>query len=217
MMASVDDFVDVRPVHMYATRRSPRKRWLRRAVLAETGLVAILGIYFGLSSPPEHDVSSYGGVKVAYTADWDGSYPVYALGPLAPTVSLSVARCEAWHIAHSGICPDDAALAVHYWPRLEDRSHQLYVGLFSCDPSPQHLNLEYSANRLYIHCHSSGPLVSIGHRGEQITPAPTIALLVVPTSGMSVGPLSVVEEDRVERWIADKVSQTALGVVTITS
>ena len=126
-------------------------------------------------------------------------------------------RCQAWKqgTGGRGTCPDDAVLARDYWPELTQTSATLYVGLTAyCDTSRPHFNVERVGRSLTLHCHSAAPWLG-QQRTMGVMAEPLTILVLIPTSQLGPGPLSVYREDRVERWLSDQVGVAFLGTVTI--
>jgi hypothetical protein len=174
-------------------------------------------IYFGgvaIGAPVEHDVLPEGHTPIT----WEVAEPSgYTYGPLAPTTSLTNARCQSWLQDHPGTCPDEQTLAGMYWTKLDQAPQTVYVGILStCETAPGHFNVEYFQGILTMHCHSAGRLVNVWQGPHSDARAQVVSLLVaVATAGMKRGPLWIYREDRVERWISDIVRLELIGVVTI--
>jgi hypothetical protein len=144
--------------------------------------------------------------------------------PISPTQSLDDVRCQLWHAdfhnLHRGDpCPNGAILAASYLQRMNQSPATLYVGWGPCGSvSPFEsgvsggFNVEYIAasQTVIIHCYVARAWLSApGPRGVY-TIAP-LQLLLVPTSGILPGILSIVEDDRVEHLIGDQSSESPLG------
>lgn len=135
--------------------------------------------------------------------------------------SIADLRCEVWHSGawtnagyrpNTGPCPDDATLALTYWPQLSQSPKTLYLAWTRCSV----FNVEYFAfNRtLVIHCFTAGTLI------PTVTLPGVVAqrfldLVLVPTEAMSPGSLSVIEDDRVEHFIGDYSNEVVLATATI--
>lgn len=205
--------------------RRPAPRWQQIAATmgCATPLVLVLLVVVAnvAGAPPEHAVISKGGQTVAFqVAFQDPKFGHVASSPIAPTTSLADARCQAWRQTRSAPCPDSSSsLAREFWPTLQETPGMLYVGTI-CDTSTAHFNVEYvpiSGGRLYLHCHSTAPWISFQRPEMGVTAQIVTTLVVVPTSELGFGQLSVWEEDRVERWLDDQINLTELGVVTLST
>jgi hypothetical protein len=135
--------------------------------------------------------------------------------------SLTNVRCQIWHAGrftgqqvtpNTGPCPDDATLALAYWPQFSQRPKTLYLAWSRCWV----FNVEYVASNrtLVIHCFTAGTLI------PTVTLPGVVAqrfldLLLVPTDAMSPGSLSIIEDDRVEHFIGDYSNEVVLATATI--
>jgi hypothetical protein len=133
--------------------------------------------------------------------------------------SLANLRCQIWHTGrftgqppNTGPCPDDATLALAYWPQFSQSPQTLYLAWTRCFV----FNVEYIASNrtVVIHCFTAGTLI------PTLTLPGVVAqrfldLLLVPTEAMSPGSLSIIEDDRVEHFIGDFSSEVVLATATI--
>jgi hypothetical protein len=187
------------------------------AVLVTIPLVLSL-MYFGgiaIGEPVEHDVLPEGHTALT----WQVAEPSdrYTYGPLVPTTSLANVRCQSWIQDHAGTCPNEQTLAGMYWTKLEQAPQTLYIGAFLCDTTRPHFNVDYFDRRLTLHCHRTARLINPwrGPHSDAGPGAAFIQLLIVPTSSMTPGRVSICLEDRIERRFSDIVSTKLIGVATI--
>jgi hypothetical protein len=135
--------------------------------------------------------------------------------------SLADVRCQIWHAGrftgqqvtpNTGPCPDDATLALAYWPQFSQSPKTLYLAWSRCWV----FNVEYIAlNRtLVIHCFTAGTLIPTV-RLPGVVALSFLSLLLVPTDAMSPGSVSIIEDDRVEHFIGDYSSEVSLATATI--
>jgi hypothetical protein len=196
-----------------------RKRaiWLSLGV----GLAGLLLVAF--VAPPVHDIHSPNGV--AMNVRVVDSSPQVMYVPITPTQSLDDVRCQLWHadshnLHKADLCPSGASLATSYLSQLTRSPATLYVGWLPCgsvsaygESGVSHgFNVEYIASNrtVIIHCYLARAWLSApGPRGVYAV-AP-LQLLLVPTSGILPGNLSIVEDDRVEHLLGDQSSESPLG------
>ena len=186
---------------------------LGAAILIFAGAVA--------GAPSEHDILSYGGHSIAYQlVESTSLFPQQmVVGPIAPTTSLTNARCEAWLQAHSEACPAATTLEATYWPALQPATRTLYVGVQSwgCVLTPRHFNVELLPSNLVLHCHATAPLVNTERPAMGVAAPPHTTLLIVSTASWPSGDIRVSRENRVDRWFSADVQQWLLGVIRITT
>jgi hypothetical protein len=168
-------------------------------------------------SPQAHDVHSPNAIPIRVQT------AASRTDALITTASESIAdlRCQIWHAGgnngqgyrpNAGPCPDDATLALAYWPQFSQSPKTLYLAWTRCFV----FNVEYIAfNRtLIIHCYTAGTLIP-DIRLPGLGPPAFLDLLLVPTDAMSPGSLSIIEDDRVEHFIGDYSSEVLLATATI--
>jgi hypothetical protein len=186
------------------------------AVIIELAQLLVLAELF--VSPQAHDIHSPNGIPIRVrTAASNG--PVLVI-----TASESVAdlRCQVWHAGevtgqgfrpHAGPCPDDATLAAAYWPQFSQSPKTLYLAWKRCFV----FNVEYIASNrtLIIHCYTAGTFIPPAPQLPGVVAESTRDLLVAPTGAMSPGSLSIIEDDRVERFIGDYSTEVQLATATI--
>jgi hypothetical protein len=136
--------------------------------------------------------------------------------------SIADLRCEVWHSGgwtnsgyrpNTGPCPDEATLALTYWPQLSQSPKTLYLAWTRCSV----FNVEYIAfNRtLVIHCFTAGDSVPTFFSPGGVVAQRFLDLLLVPTDAMSPGSLSIIEDDRVEHFLGDSSTEVQLATATI--
>jgi hypothetical protein len=78
-------------------------------------------------------------------------------------------------------------------------------------------NVEYIASNrtLIIHCYTAGTFIPTSLQHPGAAALATRDLLVVPTDAISRGSLSIIEDDRVERFIGDYSTAVPLATATI--
>jgi len=210
--------------------------WAKQA--APVGAASLLTLLLGLAllllaatiagAPPEHDIVPIGTHALKVRVVTSLAFPAIShvwgpvWGPIGPSTSLAFVRCAAWQEGHASGCPDEFALAKAYWPELTPEPATIYVGLLwpYCIASAPHFNVEYSggvtSTNVTLHCHHTLPWAGgPSERGSNTAAPPSLQLILVPTAGMSAGPVWVYREDRTERWIQDDSQITLLGQVMI--
>lgn len=203
----------------------PVARWALRVaavvLLTSPVLFAILILVSSVAgAPPEHAVRTPGATPIGYEVAYSTTYLNGSLvaGVAAPATSIDEFRCAAWRAGgQPGGCPDSAELAKTLWPNVKQAPDTLYVGLraSTCQTVPDHLNIEYQDGRLVLHCHVAAQWLYFARSTMGVAAQPAIALLTMPTGAMSHGKLTVVLENRVERWLFDQVTTVELGTVAI--
>jgi hypothetical protein len=190
---------------------------VRRIAIGCLTLPLVLAVLVSIASvagaPPGHDSITVGGHSIAYEV---ATSSMRIFGPIAPTTSLADARCEAWLQGHTGDCPDKGTLAAAYWPDLQVTPRTLYIGVQGfCDLDPHRFNLEVNRPFLVLHCRQVAPWVNLRRVATGASAAPLTSLLIVSTATWLPDQYWIYREDRVERWFFDSVTQTVLGVVSI--
>ena len=185
------------------------------------GAAMLLGTAAVLTwTPVAHPVHTPGAKTVSARAiAQEGGRP-FALLELAPSLSLSEVRCEAWQQTNADRpCPADAVLQ-HFWPEVAQSARTLYFGISSfCVgfEAAASLSLEFldAARQLLIHCVSTASWVSFRRTMPGVQAVPLTDLVLVPIGQMPPGQLSVVKDDRVEHLLGDASTLTLLGRVEI--
>ena len=207
-------------------------RWADMGPAARAGRVAAIGCFtlpalFAFlalanaiaGAPPEHAITTAGATPIDYQVGYGAGFANgrVVAGLAASSTSLDDFRCAAWRASgREQSCPTATELAKTLWPGVRQTPGTIYVGIYSssCYPSAGHLNVEYYAGRLVLHCHVAAPWVKFErHLGGG--PPPSIELVMIPTAGIPHGTLTVVLDDRVERWLNDQVTTSLLGTVAI--
>jgi hypothetical protein len=178
-----------------------------------------LAVASAAGAPPLHHVLSPGARAIGHqVGDQNGINAVRQA--IAPTTSLTQARCDAWRQRETTPCPDDSTLEKTYWPAVRQAPHTIYVGVLNtCDvvPLDDRFDVEYAGRSLTLRCYSVEAWVrpragaAMGTRGLIAS-----ALVIVPAIGIPPGRLAIYREDRAERWFFDDVRTQFLGAVTLT-
>src|SRR5260221_844980 len=122
-----------------------------------------------------------------------------------------------WRVgqSQSSVCPAAATLAAQYFPKLTQSPSTLYVVWLGCpyDVHADGFNVEYQPSRraVVIHCYVARPWVWTQPRTMGAEPRPLATLLLVPTSSIPAGPVSVIEDCRVEHFGSDQSTESQLG------
>jgi hypothetical protein len=138
-----------------------------------------------------------------------------------PSESLSDVRCAIWRGRHSqdSLCPDAAALATIYFPNLTQRPATLYIPWFWCAYTMfgDGFNVEYQPSRraVVIHCYLTRPYVWRQPLTSIAAMEPTLSLLLVPTASLPSGPVSVIEDSRIEHLVGDQSTEYQTRTATI--
>ncbi len=140
----------------------------------------------------------------------------------AASESIADLRCQVWRAGgftlggyrpNTGPCPDDATLALAYWPQFSQRPKTLYLAWTRCWV----FNVEYIAfnQTLVIHCFTAGDSVPTFFSPGGVVAQRFLDLLLVPTDAMSPGSLGIIEDDRVEHFLNDSSNEVVLATATI--
>ena len=137
-----------------------------------------------------------------------------------PSQSLTDVRCAIWRVGHAETCPDAATLAGLYFPQLTQSPSSLYVPWLWCAYSSfgaDGFNVEYLPTRraIVIHCYLARPFVWTQPRTMIARAQTALSLLLVPTTLLPGGPVSIIEDDRIEHLVGDQSSEARLGTATI--
>lgn len=201
-------------------------RW-RIAWLSAGAAVALL-LVIAFVAPPAHDVHTSDGLAIkAHVAYPNPSLPIFAM---KPSESLGDIRCQQWRAdfrnpQRADPCPDDATLAKRYWSQLVQTPNTLYLAFPpSCAQDVGGQSVDYGFNAEYLgssrtvilHCYYAKPWF-IWHTSSPMGTAaiPPIVLLLVPTNGISSGPLSILEDYRIEHLVGDWSNESTIGTATI--
>jgi hypothetical protein len=167
-------------------------------------------------TPPAHEVHAPEATAVEahfFALGWvpmDGALP-------APTMSVDQMRCEVRRSTSSSPCPDAATFARELWPGLAQTPMTLYVALAgpsvtSSDPSGFNVEYDRTSRTLFVHRYASQALF-VPHLADETPGAglqPNIELLVVSTSTIPSGTITVVEDDWIERLTGDQSSRRGI-------
>jgi hypothetical protein len=140
-----------------------------------------------------------------------------------PSESLNDVRCAMWRLGHAqpSECPDAATLAGLYFPKLTQSTKTLYVPWLGCAYAmgADGSNVEYQPSRraIVIHCYVARPLVWNEPQTMGAEPQPRLTLLLVPTGSIQAGPVTVIQDNRVEHFFRDQSYELRLGTATISS
>ena len=209
---------------MESQRHQMRQPRIRKWVVVLSAIIALIIAVAQLLvlaqlfvSPQPHEVHSPNAIPISVQT---ASSQTQAFTTTA-SESLADLRCQIWHAGrftgqqvtpHTGPCPDDAALALAYWPQFSQSPKTLYLAWSRCWV----FNVEYIASNrtLVIHCFTAGTLI------PPVTLPGVVAqrfldLLLVPTEAMSPGSLNIIEDDRVEHFIGDYSNEVVLATAVI--
>ena len=197
-----------------------RKRVFGTALVATLAIV-VAGAILAFVSPSPHEVHTSG--AEALTTQLVPSYPpVTFLRAYQPSESLNDVRCAMWRAgqSESSPCPDQATLAGMYFPNLTQRSNTLYIAWLGCSygSGATGFNVEYQPSRraIVIHCYVARPWFWWRPQSTMgAVPLPQEALLLVPTSSIPVGLVTIIVDDRVEHFGSDQSTDGRLGTATI--
>jgi hypothetical protein len=183
-------------------------------------VIVVAGAIWAFVSPSPHEVHSPGAETLTTQLVYSDP-PVNFLQAVQPSQSLNDVRCAMWRVgrSQSSVCPDAATLAAQYFPKLTQSPRTLYVPWLEC-PYDMHaagFNVEYQPSRhaVVIHCYVATPWVWSQPQTMGAEPRPRGILLLVPTSSIPAGPVSVIEDCRVEHFGSDQSTESQLGIATI--
>jgi hypothetical protein len=193
---------------------------VRNRIAGLTIAVALVLIVVGpLVTPPPHEVRTPG--AVALNTEMVLSDPAAHLSqPVEASQSLNDVRCAIWRLQHAGSCPDASTMAGLYFPQLTQSTKTLYIPWLSCRYTSfgaNGFNLEYEPTRraVVIHCYLATPLVWRRPLTSFASPQIELSLLLVRTSSLPAGPVTVIEDDRIEHLIGDQSTEHPMGTATI--
>lgn len=188
--------------------------FMRGCVTLIVGVLVLLAIVPIAGAPPNNEILSAGSRSIAYQTV-NGTY---VAGPIAPTTSLTNARCQAWLDAHSTPCPDATTLAAKYWPSLQPAANTLYIGFqANCGSQPPVFYVELYPGSITIHCHWTKPLIDFERPAMGVSALPGSTLLVLSTLTWTPGQYWVYQRDLVERWGSSDSQDWFLGMVQVTN
>jgi hypothetical protein len=193
---------------------------MRKRVAGLTIAVALVLIVVGaFVQPPPHEVRTPG-AEALNTRMVDSDPAAHLSQPVQPSQSLDDVRCAIWRLRHTETCPDVYTLAGLYFPQLTQSLSTLYIPWLWCAYTSfgaNGFNVEYQPTRraVVIHCYLATPWVWRRPLTSFANAQPVLSLLLVPTSSLPAGPVSVVEDDRIEYLIGDQSTEHQMGTATI--
>ena len=206
--------------HQKQWRSSRIRKWvvvLSAVVAVIIALAQLLVLAQLFVSPQPHEVHTPNAIPIrVQTATSHTDALVTAAGE-----SIADLRCQIWRAGgftlggyrpNTGPCPDDATLALTYWPQFSQSPKTLYLAWTRCWV----FNVEYIASNrtLVIHCFTAGTLIP-AVRLPGVVAQSFLSLLLIPTDAMSPGSVGIIEDDRVEHFIGDYSSEVPLATATI--
>ena len=198
---------------------------LTRQRVFGTALVAVLlivvaGAIWAFVSPSPHEVGTPGATKLTTQLLYSDPQANFVQA-VRPSQSLNDVRCAMWRVGKSpsSVCPDQATLAAMFFPNLTQRPGTLYIVWPGCayDFRADGFSVEYQPGRqaVVIHCYVARPWVSSQRQTVGAEPRPLAALLLVPTASIPAGPVTVIEDYRVEHFGGDQSTESQLAIATI--
>lgn len=194
-------------------------RW--RVVWLIATATAVLILIAAFYTPPAHEVHTPGGKALQAQGVVSEASEMIIDPRIRPSQSLDTVRCEIWrvHQLPTSTCPNSAALARRYFPRITQSVNKLYLPWRGCPATGRDSegeNVEYlpASRTLAIHCYSAESFISMWRPNLRVAQLPPI-LLLVPTESLSVGNISIVEEDRVEHLWGDHSYMNPIATATI--
>jgi hypothetical protein len=194
----------------------------RRRVI---GIAIAVAVVFILVSPfvwpSPHEVHTPG-AEALNTRTVGSDPPAYSAQAIQPSQSLNDVRCAIWRARRpqTADCLDAATLAGLYFPKLTQSPRTLYVPWLWCVSTSRGangFNVEYQPSRraLVIHCYLATPWIWRQQLTSYPNPQPWLSLLLVPTASLPAGPVSVIEDDRIEHLIGDQSAEHQMATATI--
>jgi hypothetical protein len=183
-------------------------------------LIVVAGAIWAFVSPSPHQVRTPGATTLTTQLIYSDPQ-VNFLQAVQPSESLNDVRCAIWRVdkSPSSACPDMPTLAAAYFPNFTQRPGTLYIAWFGCayDMHADGFNVEYEPSRraVVIHCYVARPWVWSQPQTIGAEPRPLMALLLVPTASIAAGPITVIEDERVERFGSDQSTESQMGIATI--
>lgn len=162
------------------------------------------------------------GGKALRVRGGDSDPSVMIIDPrIRPSQSLDTLRCDIWRRQQSttATCPDGAALAIRYFPRLTQSPNTLYVPWRGCPATARDStgdNVEYlpASRTLVFHCFSAESFVSMWRPNIRVAQHAPF-LLLLPTESISVGNINIVEDDRVAHLWGDQSDVNPIATAMI--
>lgn len=192
----------------------------RRALRLGLGLIAIFLAADAFIPPPVHEVHSIGGTALN-AAGFVSNNLLWVTGP--PTQTLSDVRCV--QNTTTGRVPCTSAEVAAVFPGLAQRSQTLYVVWAGCldwsgagpvIPWEGH-NIEWfpGSRTIVFHCYTAKPWLYFPERLMGLATLPAYVLVAVPTAGMGPGPITIIEDDRLEHLVGDQSTEYQLATAQI--
>src|SRR5258708_18577663 len=196
---------------------------MREGVRVLAIVVAIVLILVGARvSQPPHEVHTPG-AGALNPRSVGSDPPVISAQAIQPSQSLNDVRCAVWRARHpqTAVCPDAATLASMYFLKLTQSPSTLYVPSLWCVYTQLYANgcnMEYQPGRraVVIHCYLTNPLLRQGQTSYAY-PQPWLSLLLVPTSSIPAGQISVIEADPIEHLLGDQTTDHQLATPPLPS
>ena len=187
-------------------------------VIAAALVIILLGAFI---KPSPHEVRTPDAVALN-TRIVDSDPPVDLFEPVQPSQSLDEIRCAMWRLRHAqtAVCPDAATLAGLYFPKLTQSPSTPYIPWVWCAATSlgaEGFNVEFQPSRraIVIHCYLAKPWFWRQPQTSPASPRPLLRLLLVPTALLPAGPISVIEDDRIEHLIGDQSTEYQMATATI--
>jgi hypothetical protein len=196
-----------------------RKRVFGIAIAAVL-VIVLMGAVGAFVSPSPHEIHTPG-AQTLKTQLVGSDSAEYFSQAVQPSQSLNDVRCAIWRAgkSQSSVCPEAATLASMYFPNLTQSPGILYIAWLGCayDFRADGFNVEYQSSRraVVIHCYVARPWVWREFQTEGAVPRPLWTLLLVPTLSIQAGPVSVIEDYRVEHFFRDQSTESQMGTATI--
>jgi hypothetical protein len=194
---------------------------MRKAVAGLAIAVAVVLIVVGaFVQPSPHEVRTPGAQELNPQLVYSDPRANF-LQAIQPSQSLNDVRCAMWRLGHAQTseCADAATLAGLYFPKLTQSTKTLYVPWLGCayTMGADGSNVEYQPSRraVVIHCYVARPWVWNEPQTAGAEPQPRLTLLLVPTGSIQAGPVTVIEDNRVEHFFRDQSYELQLGTATI--
>jgi hypothetical protein len=182
-------------------------------------LVLIAGDVFVKPSP--HEVHTPGAVALSVQMADSFPPPLHVSQAIQPSESLNDVRCAIWRARQSqdSVCPDEATLGAMYFPKLTQRRGTLYIPWFWCayTMGGDGFNVEYQPSRraIVIHCYLARAWVWMQPLTTTTAMEISLSLLLVRTALLPSGPVSVIEDSRIEHLIGEQSTEYQTRTATI--
>ena len=194
-----------------------RKRLIGISFMAALVLIVVVAFV----KPSAHEVHTPGAATLKVQMADSFPPPLYVSQTIQPSQALNDVRCAIWRARHShdSACPDAATLAGMYFPKLTQSQSTLYVPWYWCSYTmgADGFNVEYQPSRraVVIHCYLARPWIWRQPLTSIANAQPSLSLLLVPTASLPAGPVSVIEDARIEHLIGDQSTEYQTRTATI--